>query len=162
MPAGRQIVVPFLAIVALTVVLSGCVRRTIEITSAPSGALVYLNDREIGRTPVEVEFLYYGTYDVRLLLDGHEPLLTFGNAKAPWWDNVGLDLIAEAVPGDTRSVVKWHYDLTPADDDPARLLERAVDLRDVMASTPSEDGSDTADPPAEAAAEADEPASGVD
>ncbi|MFB3120043.1 MAG: PEGA domain-containing protein [Stenotrophomonas maltophilia] len=40
------------------------------ITSEPPGALVWLNDREIGRTPVDVDFEFYGRYDVRLHLPG--------------------------------------------------------------------------------------------
>ena len=63
------------------VLLGGCVKRTIMVTSDPEGALVWLNEREVGRTPVEVEFLYYGTYDVRLVKDGYEPLLTKGEAE---------------------------------------------------------------------------------
>lgn len=47
-------------------VLAGCIERTITVTSKPAGALVYLNDEEIGRTPVTVPFTFYGVYDVRL------------------------------------------------------------------------------------------------
>ncbi len=43
----------------------GCVERTVTITSEPDNALVYLNDEEIGRTPVTVSFTFYGVYDVR-------------------------------------------------------------------------------------------------
>ena len=41
-------------------ILSGCVDRTISITSTPSGALVYLNDEEVGRTPLVTPFTFYG------------------------------------------------------------------------------------------------------
>ncbi len=47
-------------------VAGGCVERTIHITSDPSGALVHLNDEEVGRTPVTVPFTFYGVYSVRL------------------------------------------------------------------------------------------------
>ncbi len=50
--------------------LAGCVERLITVHSSPAGALVYLNDEEIGRTPVSVPFKYYGTYDVRLEHEG--------------------------------------------------------------------------------------------
>ena len=82
-------------VLAALVALSGCVRRTITITTEPEGTLVWLNDREVGRTPVEVDFKYYGTYDVRLEHRGYEPMMTSGRADPPWWDHVGLDLIAE-------------------------------------------------------------------
>ena len=45
---------------------AGCVQRMIKITSDPPGALVRLNDEEVGRTPVTVPFTFYGVYDVRL------------------------------------------------------------------------------------------------
>lgn len=117
------------AFVMMAVAFAGCVRRTIEISSDPAGALVFLNDREVGRTPLQVDFVYYGTYDVRLLKDGCEALLTSGDAKPPWWDNIPLDILAEAVPGEPHAQVKWHYTLQPEDDDPARLANRARDMR---------------------------------
>ena len=109
--------------------MTGCVRRTISITSDPNGALVWLNGREIGRTPVTVDFLYYGEYDVQLVADGYEPLLTTGQADAPLWDNVPLDLFAEITPGEKHSRIQWHYVMSPRNDDPVALLERAREMR---------------------------------
>jgi hypothetical protein len=114
--------------IAVALVLSagaGCVRRTIVITTDPAGALVWLNDREVGRTPVEVEFVHYGTYDVRLVREGCEPMMTSGHAQPPLWDNLGLDLVAEALPLDFESEIRWHYDLAPAEPD-QDVLQRAV------------------------------------
>ena len=117
-----------IVVVLVTVAVStGCVHRTIMITSEPAGALVWLNDREIGRTPLEVGFEYYGTYDVRLERQGFEPVMTSGSANPPWWETLGLDLLAELVPLELRSEIQWHYDLRPAD--PEGLLERARELR---------------------------------
>lgn len=92
--------------------LGGCVQRVISITSEPSGALVHLNDREVGRTPVEVPFTFYGTYDVRLEREGCEPMWTTGEAEMPWWEAPPVDLLAEALPG-AKSEVSWHYELEP-------------------------------------------------
>ena len=65
------------AMLAMTLaLLAGCVERTIKITSQPSGALVYLNDEEVGRTPTEVRFTFYGDYSVILRKEGHETLNT--------------------------------------------------------------------------------------
>jgi hypothetical protein len=119
-----------LSLSAACVLLSGCVRRVISITSEPSGATVWLNDREIGRTPCEAEFTYYGTYDVRLQLDGYEPLDTTGEAVAPLFDTIPLDLAAEAAPAKLESRNAWHYTLVPTSLDHAALLERAKALRD--------------------------------
>jgi len=109
--------------------LTGCVERTITITSDPPGALVWLNDREIGRTPVDVGFVYYGTYDVRLEKDGHEPLMTKGAARPPWWDNIPVDFFAEVAPVDLHADVRWHYTLEQVREDRAALLDRAGELR---------------------------------
>ncbi|MFW6059326.1 MAG: PEGA domain-containing protein [Phycisphaeraceae bacterium] len=118
--------------VALALGAFGCVQRTIEISSEPSGALVHLNDVEVGRTPVEVPFTFYGTYDVRLERAGHAPLWTRREANAPWWDLPGPDLVAELVPG-AESRVRWHFDLdeaAPAGEvDTQRLLDHAKQMR---------------------------------
>jgi hypothetical protein len=124
-----------IAVLVTGVLATGCVRRTITITSDPSGALCWLNGREVGRTPLEVDFLYYGEYDVVLQEDGFDPLLTSGKAEPPWWDNIPLDLAAEMTPGEREAKVAWHYTLPPRNDDPAALLDRARELRQQF-STP--------------------------
>jgi hypothetical protein len=108
----------------------GCVERVVSITSEPPGALVYVNDREIGRTPVETRFVHYGTFDVRLVREGSEPLSTVGRAKAPLWDTVPLDFFAALLPIPLESRIEWHYELEPARDEAAGMVERASELRD--------------------------------
>ena len=116
----------------LPLLCTSCVRRTISIVTEPPGALVWLNDREVGRTPIEVEVLYYGTYDVRIVKDGYEPLITYGKADAPLWDVVGIDLAAELLPLEFHSRVEWTYQLEPVTHDEAGLIQRARDLRSQM------------------------------
>ena len=116
-------------LIVLVVLCSGCVRRTIMITSEPAGVLVWVNDREVGRTPVDIDFEFYGVYDVRLELAGYEPMMTFGEAAPPWWDGVGADFFAELAPADLHSEVHWHYDLAPLMDDREALVDRADQLR---------------------------------
>lgn len=114
---------------AICIVPLGCVRRTISIRTEPPGALVWLNDREVGRTPVDVDFVYYGTYDVRIEKEGYEPLMTSGKADAPLWDMAGPDLVAEILPLDLHSRIEWTFDLAPIVEDEAGLIERARALR---------------------------------
>jgi hypothetical protein len=94
--------------------------------------LVWVNDEEVGRTPLEVPFKWYGTYDVRLEKRGYDPLWTTGEAEMPWWEWPGPDLVAELIPG-AESRVAWHYELdraTPAEDvEVPALVERAEQLR---------------------------------
>ena len=103
--------------------LGGCVQRMIAVTSEPAGALVWLNDQEVGRTPLEVPFTFYGTYDVRLEKEGYAPLWTVGEADPPWWDYPGPDLVAELMPWGAESRVAWHYELRTLGE-----AERALDL----------------------------------
>src|SRR5688500_11766935 len=93
--------------------LTGCLERTISISSEPARALVWLNDVEVGRTPLEVDFTFYGTYDVRLDLDGYEPIVTSRTTKAPIYEYPGLDLLAEAVPTTIETNIRWHFALRP-------------------------------------------------
>ena len=123
----------------LVVLCSGCVRRTIMITSEPPGVLVWVNDREVGRTPVDIDFEHYGVYDVRLELAGFEPMMTFGKAAPPWWDGVGADFFAELVPADLRSEVHWHYDLAPLMEDREALVDRANRLRQDLSNPQAND-----------------------
>lgn len=130
-------------LVALGLIASlagGCVQRTITITSEPSGALVHLNDEEVGRTPLTVPFTFYGVYDVRLEREGYQPLWTQHRAKAPWWEYPGPDLIAEAIPN-AKSQLHWHFALEPAVEpeqvDTELLLDHAKQLRATIPADPS-------------------------
>ena len=106
----------------------GCVKRTISISSTPSGALVWVNDREVGRTPVTIDFIYYGEYDIRLENDGLEPIMTTRWASSPVWDKPGVDVVVEMFTS-VESNVLWHFDLVPRNDDPELLLLRANKAR---------------------------------
>lgn len=107
---------------------TGCVDRRIAITSEPPGALVHLNDQEVGRTPLEVNFEWFGTYDVRLTLDGYEPITTSREAEPPLHEQPGIDLIALAMPMTSRTRIAWHFELQPAEMDQASLIERGMEL----------------------------------
>ena len=123
----RIVVVILLAFASLT----GCVKRRISISSNPEGALVWVNDREVGRTPLQFEFLYYGEYDLRLERVGFEPIMTTRWAVSPIWEAPVVDLFAELLSPNRESLVQWHFELEPRNDDPELLLDRAKTLRGV-------------------------------
>ncbi|MDG2020944.1 MAG: PEGA domain-containing protein [Phycisphaerales bacterium] len=128
---------------ALTVAMaSGCVRRVVQITSAPEGALVWMNDREVGSTPCEIEILHYGTYDVRVEKAGFEPVMTGRSANVPIWDLPGPDLIAEIVPADLESRTVWHFDLVVENTDADQVLVRAEAARDRLAAADAKRAAD--------------------
>jgi hypothetical protein len=125
--------------------VGGCAERRLAISSEPAGATVWVNDVEVGRTPVEVNFTHYGVYDVRLRLEGYEPIVTSAEAEAPWYEFVGADLITEAVPGFDRTGVvtrvAWNFQMKPSAERAAaeagdrrgferELIERANAMRE--------------------------------
>lgn len=126
---ARRTVLTTTSIAALAL-LPGCLHRRIYITSDPPGATVHLNDVEVGRTPVEVDFTHFGVYDVRLSKPGYEPIATSEKASAPVYEWPGIDLLAEAFPGDITTEIRWGYTLTPIDNDIDGVLDRARELRD--------------------------------
>jgi hypothetical protein len=114
--------------------LAGCRSKQVVITSDPPGAVVTMNDVEVGRTPTTASFVHYGEYDVLLTLEGYEPLRTSAKASAPIYDWPPLDLATAAVPGETT--IRWHFKLEPALESAvpkaqleADLLTRARELR---------------------------------
>jgi hypothetical protein len=84
--------------VFLAAILAGCVERQITVTSEPAGALVYISDVEVGRTPVTIPFTWYGDYDVQLRADGYETLVTHANITPPWYEVPPIDLFSEIFP----------------------------------------------------------------
>jgi hypothetical protein len=125
--------------------LPGCLSRTLTITSTPPGATVWLNDVEVGRTPLTTEFEWYGTYDVRLRLEGHEPVVTGRRIKAPAHELPGIDFFTTIAPVTFRNEVSWHFDLEASlerSTEPAALeaqiLERARATRGAVDTPPRE------------------------
>jgi hypothetical protein len=110
----------------------GCVRRTLKITTEPPGALVHLNDQEIGRSPTEVDFTWYGDYDVVVRKEGYETLCTSWNVKAPWYQVIPMDFFAEVLwPGKVHDVHEGHFELTAAEAPTSEeLADRAVEFRE--------------------------------
>lgn len=69
----------------------------LRIDSVPRGAIVRLDDRVIGITPLEVPFQHYGQRRLALYSEGSrtysEPLLL----KAPWHARFPLDILTEVI-----------------------------------------------------------------
>ncbi len=78
--------------------LGGCVEREMKITSEPAGALVYVSDREVGRTPLALPFTWYGDYDVLIRMDGYKTLRANANITPPWYEVPPLDLLSHMAP----------------------------------------------------------------
>jgi len=96
-----------------TLLLAGCVERQLTIKTEPQGALVFLNDEEIGTSPVMVSFEWYGDYNVRISKEGYETLNTHRKLKAPWYDKFPYDFFAMLSPKRTVDSYQWTFELTP-------------------------------------------------
>lgn len=81
-----------LLIVAST---TGCVRRRLTVRSNPPGALVYVDNQQIGSTPCSVDFTYYGTREIRLVKSGYETLTVNQPIPAPWYQVPPLDFFSD-------------------------------------------------------------------
>ena len=118
-----------LCAIVLTSILavgSGCVRRTLTVTTDPPGALIYLNGVEAGRSPLERDFVFYGTYDVAVRKEGYETLKTKGKVIAPWWQWVPIDFFAEFLPLHDRQTLTYTlYPVGAGAVDPSKMLARA-------------------------------------
>lgn len=110
----------------------GCVRRTMTIETEPDGALVILNDQELGRSPVSIDFTWYGDYSLLVRKDGFKTLDTNVSVKEPWYQLIPFDFIAEVLwPQTIVDRRQFQFTLEPAVV-PAReeLLGRAAAFRD--------------------------------
>ncbi|MCA9268318.1 MAG: PEGA domain-containing protein [Planctomycetales bacterium] len=103
-------------LIALSLVLAagGCVRRRMTIRSNPPGAMVYIDDQQIGSTPVSTSFTYYGTRSVTLVKDGYETQTVKHTLDRPWYQIPPLDFVSENVsPAEHRDEHVLDFTLTP-------------------------------------------------
>ncbi len=92
--------------------IAGCVERKLTINTKPQGALVLLNDEEIGTSPVTVSFEWYGDYWVRISKEGYETLNTHRPLKGPWYDKFPFDFFAQIVsPKRIVDSYEWTFEL---------------------------------------------------
>ena len=82
-------------VVALVLAASGCVQRRMTIRSNPPGALVYVDDYQMGTTPVSHDFVYYGTRKIKLVKDGYETLTVRQPFPLPWYQIFPFDFVTE-------------------------------------------------------------------
>jgi hypothetical protein len=127
-----------LPVLAVAAGLTGCVERRYTIRSNPPGALVVVNNEEIGRTPVSRSFTYYGDRDITLMLDGYQTQRVIQPIDAPWYDNLVTEFFAEnLVPVTLRDERDFTYQMVPAAVPPTNdLLSRGEALRTQAQAAP--------------------------
>ena len=125
--------VPAVSLLVL-IALAGCVERELTINTKPQGAVVALNDEEIGESPVTVNFNWYGDYCVRINKEGYETLNTHRELKGPWYDHFPFDFFAQIVnPNRIVDSYKWTFELSPRKQiSRDELLQNARELKNQM------------------------------
>lgn len=103
-----------LGLIGCSFLAGGCVERKLTIVTNPADAVVWLNDEEIGTTPVTVNFNWYGDYRVRVEKTGYAILNTHQDLKRPLHDRFPFDFFAECLwPGRIVDNYTWTYELKP-------------------------------------------------
>lgn len=134
--AGRLVAI--FAVLA-AVAAGGCVQRRMTIRSNPPGALVYVDDYQVGTTPVSHDFVYYGTRKIRLVKDGYETLTVRQPFPVPWYDIFPLDFVTEnLVPWEIRDERVVDLAMQPAAAvSPDEVVARAEQSRLAAGSLPA-------------------------
>jgi hypothetical protein len=117
---------------------SGCVERNLSVQTDPPGALVYLNDQEVGRTPLQHDFTWYGKYDITLRMEGYKSMKTIAKLHPPLYQIPPLDLLAEMLPFRIRDQQSLSYTMEPAtfeSEDPHDVAERGQAFRAELESS---------------------------
>ena len=109
--------------------LAGCLERTVEINSSPTGALAIVNGQEIGKTPCKFYFDHFGTYDVVLKHPEAETLITTGKASESLWELPGIDLVTELMPVKFKTEIIWNYKMKKKLTNQQQLIKRAQEMR---------------------------------
>lgn len=110
----------------------GCVRRRLTVRTNPPGAVVFVDDQEIGATPCSASYVYYGTRKITVMKDGYRTETLFQKFFPPWYEYPGLDFISEnLVPHEIRDERTVDVQLVPEELVPQQVLvDRAQALRD--------------------------------
>ena len=132
---ARSIII--IAIVAELFAFTGCVRRRLTLRTDPPGATVYLDNVEIGKTPISRDFNFYGTRELRFVKEGCETHTEMIKLRAPWYEWVGLDFVSETlVPGEILDRHNHSVKLRPLDvTSPDVLIAQAEQLKGIAHSS---------------------------
>ena len=119
------------AVLTGVLLTAGCVERRLTIVTDPEDAVVWLNDEEVGVTPVTVSFNWYGDYNVRIEKSGYEILNTHRAMERPLHDKFPFDFFAEVLwPNKIVDEYTWTFELQPYQQaSPEELIEAAEEMR---------------------------------
>ncbi|MDR1485924.1 MAG: PEGA domain-containing protein [Planctomycetaceae bacterium] len=126
-----RVIILLFFVLSIFICSCGCVRRRMTVRSNPPGATVYLDGKEIGRTPFSANFDFYGKREFRLVKDGYATKTVIKPVSTPWYELPGIDFVSEVLlPGKLTDHKFYEFDLEPERLVPNHeLLSRAEELR---------------------------------
>ena len=127
----RMVTISAMLLAGMLLTQSGCVRKRMTIVSNPPGAQVFIDNHEIGTTPVSTSYVYYGTRSVRLQKDGYESVTVERNFDPPWYEYPPIDFFAESLlPTELRDERVLEFELVPRQNAASEVVrDRAEELR---------------------------------
>ena len=119
---------------AAALALSGCVDRVLQIRSEPPGATVSIHGVDVGVTPLDHEFDFYGSHGIVVRKNGYRSVRVVEELEAPWYEHFPLDFFAEnIVPWTMRDEHRVDVTLEMTEPDPENELsdveQRAEEAR---------------------------------
>lgn len=133
LPADRLRIPALIVLLALVLASEGCVHRRMTIRSDPPGALVEVDGKSLGLTPVKTDFTYYGTREITLSMPGYETLTVQQPVPPPWYQVFPFEFFADnLLPVGVTNRHDFAYQMRPRRaglDAENQLLDRAWGFR---------------------------------
>jgi len=120
---------------------TGCVERLLQVRSTPSGANVYVNGDEVGKTPCDHPFSFYGTVDITLRSPGHLSHRELNTLSPPWYELFPLDFFSDLIlPFTLRDVHPVEVVLVPSPSQMDESQQKELDKKaeELSSQLPSE------------------------
>jgi hypothetical protein len=91
----RRALISLALLGALLVGDTACVERLLQVRSDPPGAKVFVNGDEVGTTPLDHAFTFYGTVEVMLRAKGCMSYRELKPLYPPWYEIFPIDFFSE-------------------------------------------------------------------
>jgi len=106
----------------------GCVLREFTIRSEPSGAEIFIDGKQLNKTPFTQRFDFYGTHRVVLRYKGYLTYEGEIRLKIPWWQYFPFDLFTEILPFEIKDSQDFSFTLKKAEEIPQDLKKKAEEM----------------------------------